>query len=265
MVIGAIPRNQFSPTFRTNQRIKPFKFCCKWFCARGLVYATRCVHSSFFCSFICLFGRSVGRSFVWIYFRWPCAHFWLLIFARITAACVITMNCQNVSQAINLLAQVCFTKFFNFFFLAVRCEWVPCEDERESVDDDFLFPLDFSFSFFIIVSCSFGDLIHFHWCFSLISFDSICCFLLFVFSFLIAFSISSSPTAYHISNFNMRLVFFGYDFSICQSLFPLFMALCFFLFFPFCFFSLSFSSFYSGVVFSPVACHLWFSLSSLYD
>lgn len=68
--------------------------------------------------FIHLFGRSVGRSFVWIYFRWPCAHFWLLIFARITAACVITMNCQNVSQAINLLAQVCFTKFFNFFFLA---------------------------------------------------------------------------------------------------------------------------------------------------
>lgn len=49
-----------------------------------------------------------------LFYRWPGAHYWLLIFAAITAACVWT-NCQNISRAINLLAQVCFTKFFNFF------------------------------------------------------------------------------------------------------------------------------------------------------
>lgn len=86
MAIGAIPRNQFSPTFRTNQRIKPFKFCCKWFCARGLVYATRCVHSSFFCSFICLVDRSVVHSFEFIFVgRVPISDYWYLLVSQLHA------------------------------------------------------------------------------------------------------------------------------------------------------------------------------------
>lgn len=164
------------------------------------------------------------------------------------------MNCQNVSQAINLLAQVCFTKFFNFFLLGVRC----VSEFRVRMRERVWMMIFFSrlISHFLSLSlCLVHSAISFISIggFSLISFDSICCFLLFVFSFLIAFFISSSPTAYHISNFNMRLVFFGYDFSICQSPFPHFMALCFFSLFSRSafFFSLSFSSFYSGVVFFP--------------